>query len=64
MFKNHAMDQVVSRRPSTQEGQVRSQASTCVICDGQIDTGTGYPPGTFVVNCQYYSINPPLNSSS
>jgi hypothetical protein len=64
VFQNHAMDQVVSQRSFTAEDQARSQTTACVFCGGQIGNGTGYPPGTSVATCQYYSINPSFKSSS
>ena len=63
MFKDHAMDQVVSSRTFTAETQARSQGSVCVVCGGQIGNGAGYPPGISATACHYYSISPPFKSS-
>jgi len=63
MFQDHAMDQVVIHRTFTAENQVRSQASVCVVCGGQIGNGAGYPSGTSASTCHYYSINPSFKSS-
>jgi hypothetical protein len=51
----HAMAQVVSRRPSTVEAQVRSRLRPCGICGGHSGTGAGFSPITAVFSCQFHS---------
>lgn len=38
------MDQALSWWPLTVKAWVQSQATPCVICDGQSFTGTGFSP--------------------
>jgi hypothetical protein len=44
----HAMAQVVSRRPLTEEAQVHARVNPCGICGGQSGTGTGFSPSSSV----------------
>jgi hypothetical protein len=56
----HAMVQAVSRRPPTAEARVRCRVSPCEISGGQSGTGTGFPPSTSVLPCQFQSTGAPL----
>ena len=50
-----AVAQAVSCRPPTAEDRVRSLASPCGICGGQV-----FPPSTSVFPCQFHSTGAPL----
>ena len=54
---NLGMVQVVSRRPFKIVTCVLSQASPCVICGGNSETGTGLSPSPIVFPCQNLSTN-------
>ena len=47
-----AMAQAVSRRPFTEEGQVRFQVSSREVCGGQSGTGTRFSPSNSIFPCQ------------
>jgi hypothetical protein len=49
------MAQAASLLPPTAEAWVRARVSPCGICDGQIDTRTGFSPGSSILTCQYHS---------
>jgi hypothetical protein len=49
------MAQAVSRRPPTAEARVLSRVGPCGICGGRSGTGTGFPPSTSVLPCQFHS---------
>jgi hypothetical protein len=53
--KGYAMAEAISRRPLTAEARIRSRVSPCVICGGQIGTGTGSSPRTSGFPCQFHS---------
>jgi hypothetical protein len=58
--RDRAIAQAVSRRPSTAEAVVRSQASPCGICGGQSGTGTGFFPEYFGFSLSVSSTGAPL----
>jgi hypothetical protein len=58
------MAQVLSHRPFAMEDRVRSRNSSCEICGGQNDIGTGFSPCTLVVSSQYHSSNVPQSFPS
>jgi hypothetical protein len=58
------MAQAVSRRPVTAEARVRSRVSPCEICGGQSGTGTGFPPSTSGLPCQFHSTGAPLHGKT
>jgi hypothetical protein len=49
------MVQAVSRQPLTVAVRVRPQVTACGILVGQSGTGTGFPPSSSAVTCQYHS---------
>jgi hypothetical protein len=49
------MAQAVSRWPLTMETLVPARVNPRGICCGQIGTGTGFSPSSFVFPCQYNS---------
>jgi hypothetical protein len=53
--KDRAMAQAVSRRPLIMEVRVHARVSTCGICGGQSDIGTGFSPSYSVFPCQCLS---------
>ena len=56
---DHAIHQVISRRPLTAETRVRFLGRQCENCGGQIHAGSGFSPSTSVFPCQYHSTNAP-----
>jgi hypothetical protein len=63
-FTGRVMAQAVSRRPLTEEAQVRSPVSPCGICDGRIGSGTGFSATISVFSCQFHTIGAPLHGTT
>jgi hypothetical protein len=48
------MVQAVSVRPLTAQARVCAHVSPCGVCGEQSGTGTGFPPSSLTLSCQYH----------
>jgi hypothetical protein len=55
------MAQVVSRRPLTAKGRVRTRVNPCGIYDGQSGSGIGFSPSSSVF-ARYFVTQPPVSA--
>jgi hypothetical protein len=62
-FTGRDMVRTVSRQPlAVVQDRFQCQVSSWVICGGQSDSGTGFPPSTPIFPCQYHSASAPYTS--